>query len=102
MPHKIAKPDGSKAHVATRRVKLQNKSGLHARPAVLFCDMASKFESQVRVTVASKTADGKSIIDLLTLAATPGSEMAIEAKGADSQEAVDALAELIQQNFRES
>jgi phosphocarrier protein len=88
--------------MATRRtVKINNKFGLHARPAVLFCDTASKFDADVHVIVASRKADGKSIMDLMTLAATPGTEVQIEAEGADEQEAVAALEALVRENFQE-
>ncbi len=83
-------------------VVISNPEGLHARPATLFAQTASKFKSTVRVSKSDQEVDGKSILDILTLAATPGSKLTIEATGEDAEEAIDALRGLVARRFRES
>jgi phosphocarrier protein HPr len=78
-----------------------NSSGFHARPAGLFVKTASRFRSAVKVVNGKKVADGKSILSLMLLGATPGAEITIEAQGEDEAEALNALAELIAGRFGE-
>jgi phosphotransferase system HPr (HPr) family protein len=78
-------------------VTVGNAQGLHARPADLFARMANSFDSQVEVIKDGQRADGKSILEILTLAATHGSLLTIEARGVDAWEAVEALARLIEE-----
>jgi phosphocarrier protein HPr len=69
--------------------------GLHMRSAANVVALARSFRSEIRVTAAGNTADGKSILDLTTLAAECGTTLDIEARGPDAEEAVIALADLI-------
>jgi phosphotransferase system HPr (HPr) family protein len=78
-----------------------NSSGFHARPAGLFVKTASRFRSAIKVVNGKQTADGKSILSLMLLGATPGAEITIEAQGEDEAEALHALAELIASGFGE-
>ena len=84
---------------ATRRVIVSNPQGLHARPADLFVKTASQFAARVEVNKNGELVDGKSILSILTLAAVQGTELVIQAEGSDSAEAVQALAELFEQEF---
>jgi phosphotransferase system HPr (HPr) family protein len=84
-----------------RTVIVTNPQGLHARPADMFVKVASKFESKVEVVKDSERVDGKSILAILTLAAAEGTALQLEATGRDAAQALDALAELIRQNFSE-
>ena len=84
---------------ATRRVIVSNPQGLHARPADLFVKTASKFTARVEVNKNGELVDGKSILSILTLAAVQGTELVIQAEGSDSAAAVQALAELFEQEF---
>jgi phosphocarrier protein HPr len=86
---------------AQRTVVLTNPQGLHARPAHMFVKLATKFESSVELIKDSERVDGKSILAILTLAAGEGSTLLIEATGRDAEQALDALAELVTQNFAE-
>ena len=85
----------------TRAVVLHHANGLHARPAELVARTALKFESRVEVICRNERADAKSILHLLTLGATDGSELTIEAEGADAPQAVEALAKLVESGFGE-
>ncbi|MCC7205348.1 MAG: HPr family phosphocarrier protein [Phycisphaeraceae bacterium] len=85
----------------TQEVKIINRLGLHARPAMAFVDTANGFAARVRVTKGPQVVDGKSIMQVMMLAATQGTTLRIEADGPDAQEAVAALVELVRRKFDE-
>lgn len=76
-------------------VVITNESGLHARPARLFTQLAAKFSSKITISSGEKQADAKSILTVLTLGATKGSEVVLKADGPDEAEAVEKLAEFL-------
>ena len=78
-----------------RRVIVSNPQGLHMRPSAAFVELAGRFEADVNVTHNGTRVNGKSIWDLLTLAAEVGSELTLEADGPDAPAALDALAGLL-------
>jgi phosphocarrier protein HPr len=82
-----------------RRVTLNNATGLHVRPATVFMEAASRFQSIVHVRKDGQTADGKSAISLMLLEAGCGTELTIEAQGSDEIQAVDALVEIVERRF---
>ncbi|MFM8403693.1 MAG: HPr family phosphocarrier protein [Candidatus Limnocylindrus sp.] len=71
--------------------------GLHARPAALFVQMAAGFESSIRLTCGDRSADGKSILGVLQLGASAGSQVTIQAEGGDAEEAAERLATFIRE-----
>ncbi|HWA98375.1 MAG TPA: HPr family phosphocarrier protein [Pirellulales bacterium] len=81
----------------SRSVVVSNPNGLHARPADLVVRLASKFKSQIWIAKGPERVDAKSILGVLTLAATQGTKLDIEAAGDDAAEAVEAVATLIAQ-----
>lgn len=81
--------------------KIINKLGLHARAAALFVKEANSFKAEVHVYKGKKKVNGKSIMGLLMLAAGRGSQLKIEAVGADGEEAVKVLGTLIAKGFYE-
>ncbi|HMM21797.1 MAG TPA: HPr family phosphocarrier protein [Selenomonadales bacterium] len=83
-------------------VLIQNKSGLHARPASLFVQAAGKFKSQVRLTARGKTIDAKSILLIMSLGLGKGTEITISAEGEDEVLAVETLAGLVESKFGEA
>ncbi len=83
------------------RVIILNHLGLHARPAMSFVDVANTFTSEIRVRKDSQEVDGKSIMQMMMLAATKGTELLLLAQGPDAQDAVDALGELVSRKFDE-
>lgn len=87
--------------MVTGTFTILNSSGFHARPAGLFAKTASRFCSNIKVVSGNQTANGKSILSLMLLGATPGAEITIEAQGEDEAEALNALAELITGRFGE-
>jgi catabolite repression HPr-like protein len=80
----------------TRRpVVVKLKTGLHARPAALFVQEANKFSSEIFVEKADKKVNAKSIMGIMSLAISSGTEVFISADGADSEQAVTALTDLV-------
>ena len=73
-------------------VKIANPQGLHMRPAAAFAELASRFESSVTVYRENQPVDGKNWLELLLLAAEPGTELLLEVAGRDAATALDALA----------
>lgn len=86
----------------TRTVVVTNPQGLHARPADLFVKLACQYQSRIEVIKDGERVDGKSILNILTLAAVEGTQLEIVATGPDAEAALDALAELVQTNFSEN
>lgn len=85
----------------TAMVKIVNRLGLHARPAMEFCDCAAAFASSVSVKRGEQEVDGKSIMMMMLLAATQGTELEIIAEGADAEAAVAKLKALVDAGFSE-
>ena len=83
----------------SREVIVALEQGLHARPADLFAREARRWQSRIEVVGNAQRVDGKSILDLLTLAAEEGTRLVVEATGPDAREAVDAIGSLFDQNF---
>jgi catabolite repression HPr-like protein len=71
------------------------KTGLHARPAALFVQEANKFSSEVFVEKDEKKVNAKSIMGIMSLAISTGTEIYISADGSDSEQAVTALVALV-------
>ena len=80
---------------------IRNKVGLHARPAALFVQTASKFKSKVSAVKDECEVNAKSILSVLTLGAEQGAVVTIRAEGEDEVEVVEALKELVENNFGE-
>lgn len=83
-------------------VKIINKLGLHARASAKFVSMASRFQSHLDVTKQNKTVNGKSIMGVMMLAASQGSELTLEMDGPDEVEMQQALLDLINNRFDEA
>jgi phosphotransferase system HPr (HPr) family protein len=83
------------------KLTVNHEVGLHARPASMFVQTAAKYSSDIEVTHGDITANAKSILAVLTLGAHQGAEINIKAEGEDAQEALQALEELINNNFGE-
>ncbi len=85
------------------KVKIKNKLGLHARPAMTFAEKAAEFSAEITVRRADSkdTVDGKSIMQILMLAGTMGTELEISAKGDDAGPALKTLKALVDAGFEE-
>jgi phosphocarrier protein HPr len=87
--------------VIRQDVVIENALGLHARAAARFVQVASRFKSRVQLSHGARTADGKSILGLLALVASRGTRLVVSVDGADEQEALKALVDLVQARFGE-
>ena len=85
----------------TRRVIIQNRLGVHARPAALLVKEAARFRSEVFISKNGLEVNGKSIMGVMMLAAEQGSEIEIRVEGDDAAEALSALLVLIDSGFGE-
>ena len=74
-----------------KEIIIMNPQGLHARPAALFVQIASKFNAKINVKKDGEKVNGKSIMGILMLAAQSKSKITIEADGDDAQQAIDEL-----------
>ena len=87
-------------------VVVRHEVGLHARPAALFVQLATKYESDILVAKADdnsgREVNAKSILSLLTLGVNQGTAVRIRATGQDEEDAVRALRELIESDFGET
>ena len=79
----------------TREITINNKSGLHARPASLWVQAASRFQSKIKIKRGDSVVDGKSILGILSLGLATGSVFELLAEGDDEAEAVLALEKLM-------
>ena len=84
-----------------RQVVISNPLGLHVRPSTRLAEIASKFNSDVRVIKDGLVVNAKSSIDLLTLAAIAGTQLTLRAEGEDATQAVEELSALIEGGFEE-
>ncbi len=87
--------------MTSQEVVIVNTLGLHARAAARFVQIASRFQSRIFVSRDARSANGKSILGLLTLSCSPGAQLTITADGADERAAVRALADLVTARFGE-
>ena len=85
----------------TTKAIIVNKLGLHARPAMSFVDLAITFQSDILVTKEDTEVDGKSIMQVMMLAAAKGSELKICCTGPDAKKAAAALKKLVDAGFDE-
>lgn len=84
-----------------RNVTIANKLGLHARAAAKLVTMASAYSSEIDIIKNDQSVNGKSIMGIMMLAASKGTELVIRTSGDDEQEAADKLAKLIAEKFGE-
>lgn len=99
-PASEAAPSQSQEHSIT--LTLTNPAGLHARPASLFVQAAARYQSRLQVQGRGKPVNARSIIGILSLGARQGDTITITAAGADAEQALAALGELIRANFHEA
>ena len=87
---------------ATAEFVVSNQLGLHVRAAAMVVRTMTPFSSKVSIRAGASVADARSVLDLLTLSASKGTRIVVEAEGDDADEAVAMLGDLIARNFAES
>jgi phosphocarrier protein len=84
-----------------KKCEIVNKLGLHARAAAKFVALAGRYESSIEVMHKDRCVNGKSIMGVMMLAASKGTEIELIVSGPDQVEALEALSQLIDQKFNE-
>jgi phosphocarrier protein len=85
-----------------RRITIINRLGLHARAASKFVAVTNRYTSRINVANAGKFVNGKSIMSVMILAATQGTELLLQIDGDDEADALQAIVDLIEEKFGES
>lgn len=80
---------------------MMNRFGLHVRPAAMLVRLANRFDSTISVAKEGVEVDGKSVMALISLAATNGTKLRLRTEGTDAHEAMHEIAQLIQSRFEE-
>ena len=81
---------------------ISNETGLHARPAALFAETAKLYESQLTLIHGDRRGNAKSLLNILGLGITTGTDVTLEAEGSDAEKALNALQELVASDFEVS
>ena len=89
----------SSPSVCTREVIVNLENGLHMSPSAQIVQTAQAYPCEVLIRKGDKAVDGKSMLDVLTLAAEKGSTLVLEASGEQAEEAIEALDQLFKTNF---
>ncbi len=89
----------AESQVYRRKVQVKSEHGLHIRPCTVLAQAAMKFQSRIRLGMPGRLVDARSILELMTLAAAPGSELDLEVEGGDAAEALEQMAALFDTNF---
>lgn len=82
-------------------IRIINKLGLHARAAAKFVKLASSFHSNIELVKSNQTVNGKSIMGIMMLAASQGTDLVLKADGEDADQAIEALKDLVNNRFDE-
>lgn len=81
---------------------IQNKLGLHARASAKLSDLANRYQSEILLIYKQRKTDAKSILGVMTMGATLGQEITLEASGSDENEAAESIQALFNNRFGES
>jgi len=86
----------------TKTVTIKNRQGLHNRPSVLLVQLAAGYDAAIKLRKGEKEADANSVMQVMMLAATCGTELEVIAEGPDAEKAVREISELLESNFEEA
>jgi phosphocarrier protein len=101
VPMTGAKRPAEKEPTMVQEMVVQNKLGIHARPAAMFVKTANRFHCEVFVERDGERVNGKSIMGLMMLAAGPGTKIRVQAEGSDAAQAIRELESLLKRKFDE-
>ena len=88
-------------NIRSRFAVIRNKRGLHARAAAKFSQVAGRFNAQITVMRGRQNVSATSIMGLMMLAASPGTEIVLAATGEQGEEALNAICDLVEAKFEE-
>ncbi|KXS47714.1 MULTISPECIES: HPr family phosphocarrier protein [Halanaerobium] len=84
-----------------KKVTITNETGLHARPASQFVKKADKFKSKIEIVFGEKEVNAKSIMGVMSLGISQGTEIILKAEGEDEEEAINKLESFIKTEMEE-
>ena len=84
-----------------KKVTIQNETGIHARPASMLVEKASSYESELQIAYEGQEVNAKSIMGVMSLGISQDVEIIVRAEGADEEEVLNTIVELIQSGFNE-
>ncbi len=87
--------------MVSKAIVVQNQVGLHARPATFFIQKSNEFKASIWVEKDERRVNAKSLLGVLSLGITKGTEITVIADGLDEKDAIDALENLVESNFSE-
>lgn len=98
----MEKSDTTETKTVTKELLVQNKMGIHARPAAMIVRITNKFKSEVHVEKDDERVNGKSIMGLMMLAAAKGSKVKFVATGPDAEQMLAEIEALFERKFDEA
>ena len=101
MSYSNAPDTREEGQVLCRSFTVRNKLGIHVRPATQLVTTANKFHANICIKKDELEVNGKSIMGILMLAASQGSEIIIKTEGSDAKEALEELGRLVEEKFGE-
>ena len=84
-----------------KTLTVKNRAGIHARPAALIAQTANKFSAEIQIQKDSMTVNAKSIMGVITMAASYNTVLVVKADGIDEKQAVETLYDLVESKFEE-
>ncbi|BDC96748.1 MULTISPECIES: HPr family phosphocarrier protein [Treponema] len=84
-----------------KTLTVKNRAGIHARPAALIAQTANKFSAEIQIQKDSMTVNAKSIMGVITMAASYNTVLVVKADGIDEKQAVETLYDLFESKFEE-
>ena len=93
--------DQNNSNIVEKEFTIINRLGMHARPASMLARLTAQFDSEIFVKRSQTEINGKSIMGIITLAASQGAVLRFKAIGPDAHEAIDAIGKLINSKFGE-
>lgn len=85
----------------SKTIKVQNRAGVHARPAALIAEKSNKFSSEIFLVYNNAKINAKSVIGVITMAAAYGTELTLVCDGSDEEDAATAIETLFNNKFEE-
>ncbi len=89
------------SHVVETEVVIQNRLGLHARPAAAFVKITNRYDSEITVSKNGFEVNGKSIMGVMMLGASQGSQLHLRAEGEDAEALIREIVDLVNSKFNE-